>query len=117
MSILPGLFAVVPASLLLAVSFFILLALRKNEEKGIKTFGYVVVALLWLSAALVFTVGIYSLATGKGCMMQKMMHYKSEKMMYPGHPGYMKPGFGKTLPGCGKPMHYKKSITVENVTQ
>ena len=113
-SILSGLFAVVPASLLLAVSFFILLALRKSEEKNIKTFGYVVVTLLWLSAVLVFAAGVYSLATGRGCRMESMGHYKKQQMMRSGHPEFMWPGAGKMMPGCGKGM---KGIPVENVTQ
>ena len=117
MSILSGLFAVVPASLLLAVSFFILIALRKSEEKNIKTFGYVVATLLCLSAVLVFAAGVYSLATGRGCMMEKTMQYKKEHLMRSGYPGHMLPKSGEMLPGCGKGMHYNKGIPAENVTQ
>ena len=114
---LSGLFAIAPMALLLAISFFIMLAMSKSEKKIINIFGCVVVALLWLSAGLIFATGVYSLATGEGCMMKKMMYYKKQQMMYPGHPGYMRPGAGKKMPGCDKGMHYKKRIPVENVTQ
>ena len=81
---LSGLFAIIPTTLLLAVSFFVLLVLRKVEEKGLKAFGYVVAALLWASALLIFSAGIYTLSTGRQpaiCMMQEMMQKKMHQMM------------------------------------
>lgn len=51
-------FSFVHAVVLLAVSFFILLAARKSDSQNIKTFGYVLAVLLWVSAALIFGKGI-----------------------------------------------------------
>jgi len=67
-----GIFAIIPTTLVLTVSFFVLFALREVKSNVLKAFGYVVAALLWLSALLVFSGGVYTLATGK-CPMQKMM--------------------------------------------
>lgn len=69
---LTGLFAIVPTTLVLTVSFFVLFALRKIESNILKSFGYVIAALLWVSALLVFSSGVYTLSTGK-CPTQKMM--------------------------------------------
>lgn len=74
-----GLCAIIPATMLLTVSFFVLLALRKVESSAFKVFGYVVTALLWVSTIIVLTGGIYTLATGK-CPMQKMMMQKRKMM-------------------------------------
>ncbi|MFA5410778.1 MAG: hypothetical protein WC321_02840 [Candidatus Omnitrophota bacterium] len=71
-----GLLAMIPAALLLTVSFFVLFTLRKVESRGLKVFGYVVAAFLWLAALLVVSVGGYRLTTGRypmRPMMQKMM--------------------------------------------
>ena len=58
-------FALVHAVVLLTVSFFVLLALRKVDTQSLKVFGYAVAVLLWVSAALVF---------GKGLAGHPMMH-------------------------------------------
>ncbi|MCX5707160.1 MAG: hypothetical protein NTW13_05880 [Candidatus Omnitrophica bacterium] len=76
---LTGLCAIIPTTLLLTVSFFVLFILRKVESNILKAFGYVVASLLWLSALLVFSCGVYTLATGK-CPMQKMMEEKRGMM-------------------------------------
>lgn len=60
-----GIYAVIPTALLLTVSFFVLYALQRPEVKGLKAFGYVITALLWISALLIFSTGIYTLTTGK----------------------------------------------------
>jgi len=83
-----GLFAVIPAAVLLTISFFVLFAMRKIETQGLKAFGYVVAALLWLAAALVFSAGAYTLSTGKPPMICPMM----QQMMGPHRPGMMGPG-------------------------
>ncbi|MBI4706584.1 MAG: hypothetical protein HY761_01485 [Candidatus Omnitrophica bacterium] len=75
-----GLFAIVPTTLLLTVSFFVLLAVRKIEAQGLKAFGYVVAAFLWISSLLMLSGGIFTVATGKPlmrCPMMEMM--KSDK--------------------------------------
>lgn len=71
-----GLFAIVPTTILLTISFFVLFVLRKADSENLKTFGYIIVALLWISAALIFGAGVYTMTTG--ChpimpMMQEMM--------------------------------------------
>jgi len=81
---LMGLFAIVPATLLLTVSFFVLFALRKIETQGLKAFGYVIAALLWVSVSLVLTMGIYILSTGRHPMLSAMKGMKCnmhEEMM------------------------------------
>ena len=70
------LIAIVPISLLLTLSFFVLSALHKIEGKGLKAFGYVVVGFLWLAALVVFSGAVYKMAQGsvimKGMMQPKM---------------------------------------------
>ena len=67
---------IVPISVLLTVSFFVLYTLRKIEEKALKAFGYVVVGFLWLAALVVFSGAVYKMAQGsvimKGMMQPKM---------------------------------------------
>jgi hypothetical protein len=91
---LAGLFAIIPSTLLLTVSFLVLVVMRKVEEKGLRAFGFVVVALLWASALLVFSAGIYTLSTGRHpavCLMQEMMKGKKQ-MMHQGRMPGMMPG-------------------------
>jgi len=73
---LVGLFAIVPTTLILTVSFFVLFALRKVDGKSLKVFGYILAALLWASALLLLSDGVYTLATGR-CPMKKMMHRRA----------------------------------------
>lgn len=69
-----GLFALIPVTVLLTISFFVLVVLRKTDNQGLKAFGYVIAALLWLSALLVSSSGLYTLSTGRPlCPMMKMM--------------------------------------------
>lgn len=64
-----GLIAMVHAVMLLVVSFFVLFAMRKIEKQGgLRTFGYVVAALLWIAALGVFSAGAYKISKGKRCM-------------------------------------------------
>jgi len=93
--------AIVPATLILTLSYFVLLSLRKAESSPLKPFGYVVAALLWISALLVFAGGMYTLSAGrfprhmmmhkrpmicKGMMAPEMMdkHMMEKKMMEKG---------------------------------
>ena len=81
---LSGLITIIPATLLLTVSFFVLFTLRKVETQGLKSFGYVVVSLLWISSLLFFSIGVYTISTGRPpmiCMMQQMMKAKMGGMM------------------------------------
>jgi hypothetical protein len=89
MARLLGLFALIPTTLLLAVSFFVLFTIRKTEAQGLKAFGYVVSALLWAAALLVLSVGIYTLSTGRHPMMNIMEQMKcgpKQGMMMRGGP-------------------------------
>lgn len=90
-----GLFAIIPATAFLTISFFVLFTLRKTETQGLKAFGYVVAALLWVSALMIFSVGVYTLSTGKhpmvymmhqmmGARMQEMTPEKMQGMMQEG---------------------------------
>ncbi|MFH0839126.1 MAG: hypothetical protein V1893_02965 [Candidatus Omnitrophota bacterium] len=68
-----GVFSIIPATIFLTISFFVLFANRnKAESSALKVFGYVVTTLLWCCAFLVLTAGIYTISTGK-CAMMKMM--------------------------------------------
>jgi hypothetical protein len=60
-----GFFVVIPASVLLAISYFVLLTIRKAETGALRAFGYVVASVLWTAVAFFFVVGIYILGTGK----------------------------------------------------
>lgn len=79
-----GIFAIVPATMILTVSFFVLFAIKKTEEKGLKTFGYVITGMLWFCAVVVFSAGIFVMAsgnrmccpTGKGMRFERMGHNK-----------------------------------------
>lgn len=67
--------AVVPLAILLTISFFVLFAVRKVEEKGLKIFGYVVASLLWLAALVVFSGAIYNMQ-GSAVAMKPMAQQK-----------------------------------------
>ncbi len=64
-----GVFMIIPAAILLTVSFFVLYALQRPEAKGLKSFGYVTAALLWIAVLIVFSTGIYTVTTGKHPIM------------------------------------------------
>jgi hypothetical protein len=86
---LMGIYAVIPASLLLTVSFLVLVIIRKQNKQVLKAFGYVVTAFLWLASLLVFASGAYTLATGKktvGCMMGSMMKGRMHEVTKPQFP-------------------------------
>lgn len=83
-----GLFAIIPTTMLLAVSFFVLFTARKAEQQELKIFGIVIAVLLWISAALVFSSGFYTIATGR-CPVMKMHKMMMHKMCYPQEEGQM----------------------------
>ena len=87
-----GLFAIIPATLLLTVSFFVLFSIRRTDAHGLKAFGYVVAALLWAATLLMVSAGIYTVSTGRHpamCMMQQMMKGPMQGMMEGQKPGMM----------------------------
>ncbi len=67
-----GVLVLIPASALLTASFFVLFALERAKEKGLKNFGKVVAVVLIVVSALLYAKGIYTIATGKCPMMQDM---------------------------------------------
>ncbi|MDD5292319.1 MAG: hypothetical protein PHY46_03980 [Candidatus Omnitrophica bacterium] len=69
-----GALVVVPATVLLTFSFFVLFVIRKLEAGKLKIFGKVVVILLWVCAALVLCAGICPQLTGRCPMGKKPMH-------------------------------------------
>ena len=74
-----GIFAIIPATVLLAISFFILVVANNVKEQVIKSFGNIIAMLLWVAAALLFITGITG--TSKGyCPKEKSGKY--HKMMY-----------------------------------
>ncbi len=60
-----GFFVIIPASVLLSISFFVLFAIRKAASKDLKRFGYVVASFLWISVLLLIFAGSHILITGK----------------------------------------------------
>jgi hypothetical protein len=91
MAKLIGLAAVVPISILLTISFFVLFSLRKLEAGALKAFGFVIAALRWLSALGVLSAGVYTLATGR-CPLLTAIHEMKLKMCCPMMRGGMMPG-------------------------
>lgn len=75
-----GVFTVVPAAMLLTVSFFVLFTVRKIEAGVLKVFGYVIAVFLWGAAALVLASGIAD-SCSMFCPMGRMMKGRMHKMM------------------------------------
>ena len=71
---LMGLFALIPISVLLTISYFVLIVNRKQDDKNLKTFGLVVAVLLCIAAGVICAGGTYALITGKHPMMGMMKH-------------------------------------------
>ena len=78
-----GLLALIPATGLLTLSFFVLLAASKLASAGLKKFGYVVAVLLWACAALILGTGICTLSKGYCPLMKSNMpgHIMGDQMM------------------------------------
>ncbi|OGS20031.1 MAG: hypothetical protein A2252_01935 [Elusimicrobia bacterium RIFOXYA2_FULL_39_19] len=67
-----GLFALVPATMFLTVSFFVLFAVSKAEKDGLKKLGKTVAVLLWICAGLVLTAGVATMIKGHCPLMPRM---------------------------------------------
>ena len=92
MSKISSIIAVVPISLLLTLSFFVLLSIGKAQTKGLKIFGFVVAAILWLSVSAIILGGVYGLIKGGNkakCMMHKKMMMQGVQGMPGMHPEQM----------------------------
>ena len=59
-----GLLAMVPASILLMTSFFVLFAAEKSKEVDLRRFGKVVATVLVIVSSLLFGKAIYTAVTG-----------------------------------------------------
>ncbi len=94
-----GLFTIIPITIFLTISFFVLFALSKVNSKNLRNFGITIAILLWVSASLVLSVGIYTLVTGKHPMMR--MHKAMMRDMMK-HCGAMAPK--GTMPAQDKMM-------------
>jgi hypothetical protein len=80
-----GILAVIPFTMLLTVSFFVLFARQKAEDSNLKMFGLIVAVLLWVGAAIVLVAGVTSMVCGGNGWCGKMAMHKME-MMHPGGP-------------------------------
>jgi len=98
MARLAGFFVVIPISVLITISFFVLFTVRKVETQGLKAFGFVVAAVLWFAVLVLFSAGVYILATGrmplKG-MMHPMMYDKMQMKKECDTSPMMQPGMDK----------------------
>lgn len=74
---LSGIFTIIPATILLTISFFVLFAVTKIESIVLKNFGKVVAALLWISAGLFLLMGCYILVTGHHPIIDIMTEWRS----------------------------------------
>lgn len=89
-------FSLIPATILVTISFFVLVSLQKVVSRKLKLFGAVVAVLLWLSALLILSSGMYAAGTARPfmrCPMMEMMkakHALMNKEQAPGMP--MRPG-------------------------
>ena len=84
-----GLFALFPMTILLTISFFVLFTREKTTNNRLRSFAGVIVALLWLCAALALIGGIVVLSAGRGPWM---MHGYSRGVIAPC------PGWERTAP-------------------
>lgn len=85
-----SLIAIVPVSVLLTISFFVLITLRRVEEKGLKVFGYVVTGFLWLAALIILLGAVYNMDKLPGRMKYRMhQRMMMENMPQMGQQGNM----------------------------
>ncbi len=67
-----GVFTLIPATMFLVISFFVLFAVSKIDGERLKRFGRTLAILLWVCSALVFFSGIVVSIVGP----QNVMHHK-----------------------------------------
>jgi hypothetical protein len=103
-----GLFAIIPAALLLTISFFVLFSLRKTETPSLRAFGYCLAILLWVAVAMVISLGLYTVSTGCHPMTRMMkevcgpmhgMKMKQMPQMMPGQRQMMREKAPATMQG------------------
>jgi len=77
-------FVLFPIIGLLSLSFFILLVLTNVKTQALKIFGYIIVAIIWLTTVLVFAGGVYKTAKKDRCPGMRMgMHMKGPMVKHP----------------------------------
>ncbi|OGS34462.1 MAG: hypothetical protein A2293_05605 [Elusimicrobia bacterium RIFOXYB2_FULL_49_7] len=64
-----GFFTLIPVSILLTISYFVLYVNQRTSAGGLNTFGKAVVVLLWIAAGLILSAGLYIIGTGVHPMM------------------------------------------------
>lgn len=69
-----GLLSIIPATVLLTISFFVIYATKKTEGEGLKKFGMTIAVLLWICSFLVFSAGVASVFCPRHGMMFKHHH-------------------------------------------
>lgn len=74
---LSGILTIIPATILLTISFFVLFAVTKLESIVLKNFGKVVAVLLCISAGLFLLLGCYILVTGHHPIIDIMTEWRS----------------------------------------
>jgi hypothetical protein len=74
-----GLSGLVPATVILAISFFVLYALENVRAGGLKRFGYIVVVLLWISALITVSFGIYTIMSSRSHVGEYQRETASEE--------------------------------------
>ncbi|MFA5008066.1 MAG: hypothetical protein WC546_02475 [Candidatus Omnitrophota bacterium] len=80
----PIILSLIPIVFLLSLSFFILVVLANVKTNALKIFGYVIIALIWLTTILVFGAGISRASKGRypGMLMRKaIMEHQKMGMM------------------------------------
>ena len=79
---LSHLLVIVPIALLSTLSFFVLLAVRKVEEKALKVFGYLIISLLGLAILVIFSSAVYSIA--RSSVLMERIYQRNMKMEHMG---------------------------------
>ncbi|MFA6281992.1 MAG: hypothetical protein WCY05_05805 [Candidatus Omnitrophota bacterium] len=90
------LFGLIPFVLLLSLSFFILVVVGNVKTQALKIFGYVIVALCWVAALLIFSTCVCK-QMRKTCPMMPMR----QNMMGQAK-GTMEEPIAPKAPGCPK---------------
>lgn len=100
---LVGVYCIIPITIYLTISFFVLVVAGRTESKNMKTFGSIIAVLLWVCALLALIAGIWMMTTSyrpwkhhckmSGKYMGMEGHKKMEMMK--GRPCPMMPGMKK----------------------
>jgi len=89
-----GAFMVVPATILLTISFFVVITLKKLDKGFVRALGMVAVVMLWTSVLLVLSAGIYFVSLKDYCYfkeLRKVYGYPHAQMFERYHGRYFQP--------------------------